>query len=446
VFSGWPAADVPIAHITNGVHVPTWESRDADATWTRACGTDRWRGELDRMPPAIAGVSDDELWAMRTRNRERVVAEVREGLARRLSAAGVAADRIAQARAALDPAALTLGFARRFTGYKRPGLLLHDPDRLARLLTNRERPVQLVLAGKAHPRDEAGKAAIREWVRFADRNDVWDRVVFLSDYDLALAAILVRGADVWINTPRRPWEASGTSGMKVLVNGGLNLSELDGWWAEAYAPELGWAIRDEVGQGADRDAHEAMQLYARLEDDIVPRFYERNANGIPEAWVRMMRASMSQLVPRFSANRMIRQYVDDQYVRAAAAYAERVADGAERAAEQERDVRRLANAWHELRFVSRDVTPIEHGFRIESVISLGSLQPNDVRVELFADPGMRYAAERVAMNGARPTDAGFVYAAELPGRRPSGDYTARIVPNVTGLATPLECPLILWQR
>jgi starch phosphorylase len=432
LFPGWPVRDVPVSHVTNGVHVPTWHSRYANALWARAAGD-------------INGVGERELWTMRTRSRERLVDEVREGLARRLSAAGAAADRIAEARRALDPAALTLGFARRFTGYKRLTLLLHDPERLARLLTNRARPVQIVLAGKAHPRDDAGKAGIREWVRFAEREDVWDRVVFLSDYDLAVASLLVQGCDVWINTPRRPWEASGTSGMKVLVNGGINVSELDGWWAEAYAPHLGWAIRDEPGHPADADAREAAQLYAILENEIVPKFYERNGSGVPEAWVAMMRASMRELTPRFSADRMMREYVDEHYTSASASYDRRIADGAALAGELERELATLTQHWHEIHFVSRSVEPSGEDRRIEVVVALGAIDPALVRVELFADPVGVHPRECVRMHALGETPQGIRYSADVTGARDASDYTARVVPNVAQLNAPLECPLIRWQ-
>ena len=228
-----------------------------------------------------------------------------------------------------DPDALTLGFARRFATYKRPNLLLHDPERLLRLLNNPERPVQIVIAGKAHPADEAGQALIREWIRFIRRPEARHHVIFLSDYDMLLTGHLVQGVDVWINTPRRPWEACGTSGMKVLVNGGLNLSELDGWWAEAYRPDVGWALGDGQDHGDDPawDATEAEALYERLEQEVVPEFYTRDESGIPAAWVARMRESMARLTPRFSAERTVREYTLRHYIPAAAAYRARAAAG-----------------------------------------------------------------------------------------------------------------------
>ena len=205
----------------------------------------------------------------------------------------------------LDPNALTLGFARRFVTYKRPNLLLHDRARLLRLLANPERPVQLIIAGKAPPDDQAGRALIQEWINFIRQPETRSHIVFLSDYDVLLTEHLVQGVDVWINTPRRPWEASGTSGMKVLVNGGINLSELDGWWAEAYTREVGWALGDGKEHGDDPawDAAEADALYDLLEREVIPEFYARDKNGVPTAWLKRMRESMARLTPRFSANR-----------------------------------------------------------------------------------------------------------------------------------------------
>ena len=235
---------------------------------------------------------------------------------------GESPEKVELARHLFDPKTLTLGFARRFATYKRPNLLLHDPARFLRILSNPDRPVQLVLAGKAHPADRAGQALIQEWIHFARRPEVRPHVVFLSDYDMLLTERLVQGADVWINTPRRPWEASGTSGMKVLVNGGINLSELDGWWAEAYTPEVGWALGDGQEHGDDPawDAVEANALYDLLEREVIPEFYSRDGGGIPTAWIRRMRESMARLTPRFSANRTIREYTEQYYLPAAALY------------------------------------------------------------------------------------------------------------------------------
>src|ERR1019366_1863527 len=259
--------------------------------------------------------------------RKSLVVYVRKQHSRQLAGQGASVEDIARAKEVLDANTLTLGFARRFATYKRPNLLLHDPRRLVEILTDKEPPVQLVLAGKAHPQDVEGQDMIRQWIDFARRPEVRSRVVFLSDYDLLMAEHLVQGADVWVNTPRRPWEASGTSGMKVLVNGGLNLSELDGWWAEAYSPAVGWAVGDgqEHGDDPSWDAAEAEALYGLLEREVIPEFYTRNEKGIPAGWVAKMRESMARLTPAFSTNRVVRQYTEEHYLVAAANYSVRAA-------------------------------------------------------------------------------------------------------------------------
>ena len=308
--------------------MPTWDSAPADDLWTGACGKGRWLGEIESMDQEIQSLSPGKLWKFRADVRTSLVEFARDRLSRQLAASGASPEDVDQAKHLFDPNALTLGFARRFATYKRPNLLLHDPERLLRLLTNAQRPVQLIIAGKAHPADEEGKALIQEWVRFIRRPETRPHAIFLSDYDMLLTEELVQGVDVWINTPRRPWEACGTSGMKVLVNGGINLSELDGWWAEAYTPEVGWALGDGQEHDADPawDAVEANALYDLLEREVIPEFYTRDENGIPTAWVQRMRESMAQLTPRFSTNRTIHEYTEQHYLPAASAYRERAAD------------------------------------------------------------------------------------------------------------------------
>jgi starch phosphorylase len=314
--------------VTNGVHVPTWDSAPADDLWTEACGKDRWLGTVETLEQDIRRVSDARLWQFRTAASKSLVEYARDRLSRQLAASGAPPERVDAAKHLFDCNTLTLGFARRFATYKRPNLLLHDPERLLRLLTNPQRPVQLIMAGKAHPADQAGQGPDPAMAAVHPAPEVRPHVIFLSDYDMLLTEHLVQGVDVWLNTPRRPWEACGTSGMKVLVNGGINLSELDGWWAEAYTPEVGWALGD--GQEHDDDpawdASEAEALYDLLEREVIPEFYTRDEQGIPRAWVARMRESMALLTPRFSANRTVREYTEQHYLPAAAAYRERAAD------------------------------------------------------------------------------------------------------------------------
>jgi starch phosphorylase len=328
LFPHWPQEEIPVGHVTNGVHMPSWDSAPADDLWTEACGKDRWRGTTDPLEQNIGCVSDTTLWQFRLDASKSLVEYTRERLSGQLAVFGAAPEAVDSAKQLLDHNALTLGFVRRFATYKRPNLLLHDPERLLRLLTNPVRPVQLIIAGKAHPADQAGQALIHEWINFIRRPETRPHIVFLSDYDMLLTEHLVQGVDVWINTPWRPWEACGTSGMKVLVNGGINVSELDGWWAEAYTPEVGWALGDGREHGDDPawDAVEADALYDLLEREVIPEFYTRDERGIPTAWVARMRESMARLTPRFSANRAVCEYTEQHYLPAADVYRVRAAD------------------------------------------------------------------------------------------------------------------------
>ena len=328
LFPRWPEEEVPIQHVTNGVHMPSWDSVASDNLWTEACGKDRWLGMTEALEQKLRCVSDATLWQFRIAASEAFVTYVRKRLRLQLAASGADPEVIEVVKNIFDPNVLTLGFARRFATYKRPNLLLHDPERLLRLLTNQRYPVQLIIAGKAHPADQAGLALIQEWARFIGRPDARPHVAFLSDYDMLVTEQMVQGVDVWLNTPRRPWEACGTSGMKVLVNGGINLSELDGWWAEAYTPEVGWALGDGQEHGDDPawDAAEAMELYDLLEHQVIPEFYNRDDHNIPTAWIARMRESMAQLTPRFSAVRSVQEYTKRFYLPAAVAYSRRAAD------------------------------------------------------------------------------------------------------------------------
>ncbi len=285
LFPRWPQDEVPVGSVTNGVHMPSWDSAPADDLWTEACGKNRWLGTTETLEKDIRRISDDRLWKFRLAAGKSLIEYARERLSRQLAASGASPEAVNEAKHLFDPNALTLGFARRFATYKRPNLLLHDPERLLRILSDPERPVQLIIAGKAHPADQSGQSLIQQWIQFIRRPEARPHVIFLSDYDMLLTERLVQGVDVWINTPRRPWEACGTSGMKALVNGGINLSELDGWWAEAYTPDVGWALGDGREHGDDPawDAFEAEALYDLLERQVIPEFYTRDKKGIPTA-------------------------------------------------------------------------------------------------------------------------------------------------------------------
>lgn len=451
LFPRWPEGEVPVGHVTNGVHMPTWDSAAADDLWTCACGKSRWLGPTEPLEEDIRRVSDADLWQFRSVVRRSLVEFARERLVGQLSVAGAAPTAISAAKLLFDPNALTLGFARRFATYKRPNLLLHDPERLLRLLTNPRRPVQLMLAGKAHPEDEAGKALIQQWMHFLRRPEARPHVLFLSDYDMLLTEQLVQGVDVWINTPRRPWEACGTSGMKVLVNGGINLSVLDGWWAEAYTPDLGWALGDGHEHGDDPawDAIEANALYDLLEHEVIPEFYTREQSDIPTAWVHRMRESMARLTPRFSSNRAVREYTEQHYLPAASAYRERAADKGAIGTALVIWHRALEQKWASLRFgeIRLETNSGQHVFEVQ--VYLDDLNPEAVQVELYADGIDAGPPERVPMRRVRQlvgATNGHAYRAELPATRSAVDYTARLIPYRVGVAVPLEATQILWQR
>ena len=451
LFPRWPEHEVPVGHVTNGVHMPSWDSAAADDLWTEACGKERWLGTTEELEQVIRCVSEEKLWQFRSDASRALVAYVRERLSGQLASAGEPAAAVNEAKHLLGPDVLTLGFARRFATYKRPNLLLHDPERLLRLLTNPHRPVQLIIAGKAHPADQAGQAMIQEWIRFIRRPEVRPHAVFLSDYDMLLTEHLVQGVDVWLNTPRRPWEACGTSGMKVLVNGGINLSELDGWWAEACTPEVGWALGDGQEHGNDPawDAAEAEALYDLLEQEVIPTFYTRDPNGIPTAWVARMRESMAQLTPLFSANRTVREYTEQHYLPAAAAYRARSADNGAIAAQMVDWLHDLQQQWASLRFGELNVETDGKQYLFEIQVYLDDLSPEKVRVELYAEGIGAGAPVRQEMKRVRQLLGainGYVYRAEVPAKRPAKDYTVRLIPHRRGVAVPLEAAFILWQK
>jgi starch phosphorylase len=404
------------------------------------------------MEEDLRDVPDSRLWELRTKAREKLIEYVRLRVSRHVAALGWSDEDVENAKNLFDGNVLTLGFARRFATYKRPTLLLHDPERLARILTDPQRPVQLIVAGKAHPADIPAQAMIRQWTDFAINSAARYRVVFLTDHDMLMTQRLIQGVDVWINTPRRPWEACGTSGMKVLVNGGLNLSELDGWWAEAYAPELGWALGDGKEHDDDPawDAVEADALYGLLEKAVIPEFYDRDGEGIPRAWVARMRESMARLSPRFSSNRAVRQYTEEYYIPAAESYLSRATNGCRAAVEALEWRREIESKWGSLRFGELDAETLEGGRYLFTVhVYLNGLDPDAISVQLYADeadekePFILEMKRGAALVGAAN---GYVYASEAPATRPAVHYTARIIPRRPGVAVPLEASDILWQK
>ncbi|MGH8427457.1 MAG: alpha-glucan family phosphorylase [Gammaproteobacteria bacterium] len=452
LFEHIPTADVPVEAVTNGVHTPTWDSIEADRLWAQTCGEDRWRGDMAGTSDHIVTLSDESIWRLRAENRLRLVKNLSLRIAQSRRQRGEASGQADRSRRFLDPDALTIGFARRFTAYKRPLLLLQDPERLIHLISRHDRPIQIIIAGKAHPHDDAGRQMIRAWMNFLRRPEVRGQVVFVEDYDMAIAMQLVQGVDVWLNTPRRPWEASGTSGMKVLVNGGLNLSELDGWWAEAYAEDLGWALGDgrEHADFAASDRREAEALYEILEKQVIPEFYERDGQGIPRRWVARIRASMTKLTPQYSSNRMLREYIERYYQPMSERFVRRAADGAAGARSANEWLAHLESHWPKLRIETPRFGTTDGEITVEVHAYLDDLDPQDLAVELYAESAVRgEVPERITLTRREllvGSASGYRYEARLAAGRPLEEYTLRVRPNHPGVLWPLECSRVLWQR
>ena len=464
LFLRWPQCEIPVGAVTNGVHIPTWDSSAADEQWTQLLGKDRWREDISNISPTkFSQLKDTELWQMAAQNRAELVDYTRQRLINQwrnehshneLQHVDLASCALPQ-DLPLDPNILTLGFARRFAEYKRPDLLLHDPERLARILCNSHYPVQLIVAGKAHPKDNTGKRALQRWHEFAQRQDIYRHLALVEDYDITLAQHLVQGVDLWINNPRRPWEACGTSGMKTLVNGGLNLSSLDGWWAEAYEPGVGWALGDGQEHGSEYDAQDAEQLYQLLENEIIPLFYQHNNQGLPAQWIQMMRASMSKLTARFSSNRMLQEYIDNYYCPAAQDLHARTQNNGAIAKELLQWQQELQKHWHEVHIERPQYQVTDSGFTIGVQVYLGGIALEFIKVQLFAEPitdsntNTPFSAEIIDMEYSKPL-AGAIsvyhYTKEITSGRNMTDYTVRVISAHSHANIPAESSLIRWEE
>ncbi len=445
LFPRFPIDEIPIAYVTNGVHTPSWIGASAGALWEKEFKVSHFSTSTFPLDEKACRASDAQIWQMRNESRSQMIEYAREHLSRLLAARGGNKEEVESAKTYFDPNTLTLGFARRFATYKRPNMLLADPERLSRILTHSEKPVQLLIAGKAHPADRAGQAMIREWIEFIHRPGVRPHVIFLSDYDMLMAEKLVQGVDVWINTPRRPWEACGTSGMKVLANGGINFSELDGWWAEAYTPDVGWALGD--GQEHDgsfaSDYKEALQLYDLLEKQVIPEFYQRNSEAIPGAWVQRIKKSMLQLTAPFCAHRMSAEYTEKHYVPAAKNFQRRQANGAKLAKEIAAQECKWRESGSSIAFKNLNVSSVENNYHFKLQLDLGAFDPNSLIVQIYAasSPAVCRPMSLIEKNGSN-----CLYEAKVPSHRPSSDYCPRILPHFEGGNPMLEMPHIFWQR
>jgi starch phosphorylase len=391
VWPNRPESEVPIAHITNGVHLPTFLSVELARLFERYLGPD-WAQGSNRpdIVDYIDDISGDELWRAHDLSRARLISNCRHRLTAQYQRRNAPPATIEEVGSFLDNDVLTIGFARRFATYKRANLLLQDPERLEAIITNPQRPVQFIFAGKAHPRDNEGKDLIQKLVRFMDKKEIRNRIVFIENYDMTLARLLVQGVDVWLNTPRRPFEACGTSGMKAALNGALNFSVLDGWWVEGYSDETGWAI----GNGEDysdavyQDAVESQALYNILENEIIPCFYNGSSGSQADCWVKKMKASIKMAMSQFSSLRMLEDYTDSYYRPAAGRYGELIADGAEEARRIADQMERLDARWDAI-FVSppvmdgTDTLRVGDAVEVHCEVALGDLDPQEVDVELY---------------------------------------------------------------
>ncbi len=446
LFPRRPIDEIPIGYVTNGVHMPSWDCYASDRLWKEYCGEKRWMGKVEDIPKKFRKVPDDKIWELRNYLRKEFIDYLRIRAKEMWEIRGCEEEQIEMSKSLFNSEVLTLGFARRFATYKRPNMLLHDPNRLIRILTNPKYPVQLVIAGKAHPADTAGQAMIQQWIQFIRMEAVRPHVIFLSDYDMLLTERLVQGVDVWINTPRRPWEACGTSGMKVLVNGGLNLSELDGWWQEAYSPEVGWALGDGKEHDSDSawDTLEAEALYELLENRVIPEFYEREG-GIPKKWVSKIRESMSHLTPHFSANRAVCEYTEKHYLPAAEDYLQRALNHGAKAKEIVVWHKALDKSWSHVTFKKVEVKKERDVYLFEMEIDLDGLFPGQVKVEMYLGgegyDSVRYPATYVKKDGGL-----YHYQSRVSSSKNAEEYTPRITPYFPGAILPLEAPLILWQK
>jgi len=459
VWPGIPESEVPITSITNGVHAPTWVSRDIAGLLTRYLGP-RWREDPGdyALWSRIHNIPDEELWRTHERRRERLVAFSRQRLRQQLQSRGAPPTEVAQAGEILDPEALTIGFARRFATYKRATLLLRNPERLSKILNDRARPVQFIFAGKAHPQDNTGKEFIRQLIHFERTPEIRRRMVFLEDYDMVMARYLVQGVDVWLNTPRRPLEASGTSGMKAALNGALNVSILDGWWDEAYNPGTGWAIgRGEVyGNDSYQDEVESNALFDILEKDVIPLFFNRGEDGLPRGWIHKMKNSMRALGPEFNSKRMLRQYTEEFYLPSQKRFDILASDGFRRARELAAWKSRLRERWAGLKILeARGDAPddfrVGQSFLVQARVDLNQLNPEDVSVELYSgqlDAKGEIINPKIIPMSVNGGPHGTIY--EFQGRfeaHTSGRQgcTIRVLPRNSDLDDPRKEGLVLWK-
>lgn len=457
-WSSYPETEVPVTAVTNGVHTLTWIGRRMARLFDEYLGRD-WRRRPD--DPATwaraAEIPDDQLWTAIEDQRGDLIRFVRKRLQRDLERRTSVKPEFGLVNGILDPRVLTIGFARRFATYKRGTLMLRDKERLKQILFHPERPVQIVISGKSHPRDDGGKHIIRDLVNFINTEGARSRMVFLEDYDMQVARQLVQGVDLWLNNPRRPYEASGTSGMKVIPNAGLNCSILDGWWDEAFDPSLGWAIGDRTSDNDDghQDWLDSRALYYLIENEISPVFYHRVDNGIPKGWISMVKQSIMKMAPEFSMSRMVQQYTVDSYMPAATALHYNLTDNLGRVKESLAWREKIQANWRKVRVAGvKDTAGVSNEIgtqiRLTAWIELGDLTPSDIRTQAVIGkigPNRELVNSRIQdLAYLRKEDGKFIFEGEiscdLVGHQ---GYSVRVVPTHEGVMVPNELPLATWE-
>jgi starch phosphorylase len=454
----FPEDEVPVTAVTNGIHTMSWISKRMMELFDEHLGHS-WRRDPGNPEvwAKVADIPDEEIWAIRENQRGDLVRYVRKKLQTDMQRRNVTRPDFNALSNVLDPRVLTVGFARRFATYKRATLMLTDRERLKQLLFHPERPIQIVISGKSHPRDDGGKRLIQDLSNFINNEGAKTRMVFLEDYDIEVARHLVQGVDLWLNNPRRPMEASGTSGMKVVPNGGLNCSILDGWWDEGYDPSLGFAIGEpnDIPDQGHADWLDSRSLYGLLEQEIAPKFYHRVDRGIPTGWVSMIKNSMMHLAPFFSTARMVRDYTTQSYMPASDSYLKLGSASQEPAREALAWRDRVRKAWPQLAIlkVTDNVdlqTKHKAKFKVTVHVALGDLDPKDVAVEVLTGKIganrdlMTTVAHRLEAKGQE--GASTVFEASIPCGEPGfRGYTARVLPFHEFISVPHELPLVVWE-
>jgi glycogen phosphorylase len=459
VWTGVPVHEVPITSITNGVHTKTWMAPEFSALYSRylhdweehLTEADFWRGVID--------IPDAQLWETHQKLKFRLVEFVRERVRMRRERVGESPEAIRRVNQILDPEILTIGFARRFATYKRGALLFGNKERLHRLLNDTTRPVQFIFAGKAHPRDEAGKALIQEVYKFSRQAGLENHLVFLEDYDSYIARRLVQGVDLWLNHPLRPLEASGTSGMKLAPNGGLNLSVLDGWWREGYNGNNGWAIGPEIDNGTIEFQNEvdASSLYQLLENQIIPLYYAKPDGKLPLAWLQLMRESIRSVTPVFNTHRMVKEYTERLYIPAAKSHEDFSRDNCSAATHLSQWKSKMRKDWPQVRIqdvqignTDRQNIPVGESLQLSARVHLGAVDPKHVRVEAYhgesENGGIKNPAVTILAQSSQNGDGSYIYQGLVPASE-SGAYgfSVRVVPTNPHLMQEHELRLITWS-